>query len=171
MDQTPDIQPRALELIDKLNLKEHPEGGYYRNTYRSSYQFAPENKPGFEALRHTASAIYYLLTNQQFSAFHKLKYDELWFYHEGAPITLCILQSTDTLREITLGPDLHAGQQLQALIPAGFYFAAYLSAGEGYSLCSCVVSPGFDFQDFELADPQHLIHLFPGHAAIIKRFT
>jgi predicted cupin superfamily sugar epimerase len=136
-------------LAEQLDLRPHPEGGWYRETYRCARTVTPD---GYAGERSTATAIYFLLQPGEESAWHVVRSDELWFWHAGGPLTLRLGGAGDRPGEetaITLG--VGAGQQPQALVPAGVWQAATPATGE-YALVSCVVSPGFDFADFRLDD-------------------
>ena len=144
----------------KLKLSAHPEGGYFRETYRSR-----EKVPGGKG-RSCATVIYYLLEKGQFSAFHRLKSDEIWYFHAGGPLKLFLLEGPSKARVIELGTG-----RFQAVIPKGTWFAACPAPRSRYSLVSCSVSPGFDFSDFELARRDTFIKKFPRHRKLIGRFT
>lgn len=156
----------AKSLIDLLKLLPHPEGGYFRETYRSNEKTV--NAEG--ASRSQSTAIYFLLENENKSHFHRIKSDELWFFHQGEPIEILYFENSE-LHTIQLGNDFHLGQVAQAVIPANVWFASRLARGTGYGLVSCTVSPGFDFQDFELAKKQNLLLEFPEYSEIIEEMT
>ena len=151
----------AQELISILDLQPHPEGGYYKETYRAAQIINDRN---------VSTAIFYLLEDKDRSHFHRIKSDELWFYHSGEPLELLMIQN-DQITTIILGNDIANGQVLQAIIPANTWFAAKVRDGVGYSLFSCTVAPGFDFADFELAERQELLGQFPRLSTIIQAFT
>jgi uncharacterized protein len=134
----------AAEVIRLLDLKPHPEGGHYRQTFRD-----PRTLDGTRAV---STAIYYLLACGERSHWHKVDAAEGWHYHAGAPLELAIaLDAQGPVERVTLGPDLLAGQRPQAIIPAHAWQAA-LSLGE-WTLVGCTVAPGFEFEHFELAPP------------------
>ena len=161
----------AEEWIEKLHLKPHPEGGFYTETYRSAERIAHKALPARFGSDHSFStAIYFLLRSQDISHFHRIKSDELWFYHAGSPIRIFIL-SDKGLETIDLGFDLHNGEVLQATISAGVWFGAKVMVPNSYGLVSCTVSPGFEFEDFELAKKEELIRTFPSHIAIINELS
>lgn len=153
----------ATTWIDRLGLEPHPEGGYYKRTYRSPVSVSGDELPDHRGDRPTATAIYYLLEADDCSAFHRLQSDELWQFHHGSPLTLYLLD--DGLTRIELGRD-----QFQAVIPAGTWFGAELTDNEGFALVGCVVTPGFDFEEFELAGPA-LAEEYPAHQELIERLT
>ena len=131
----------AEQLIEKLDLRPHPEGGWYRETWRAE---------PYAGKRSSATAIHFLLEEDQRSRWHRVDADELWLWQAGAPLTLSI--STETagqVQEVTLGPDVLFGDRLQALVPANQWQAAEPLGG--WVLVSCIVSPGFDFSAFEIA--------------------
>jgi predicted cupin superfamily sugar epimerase len=140
------------DIVRELDLIQHPEGGWYKETWRSDVTFSPDGYPG---PRQTATAIYFLLNPGERSRWHAVRSDEVWLWHAGGPLTLRlggIGDSPDELAAVqyTLGPDLASGQQPQAVVPGGVWQSADLAGGEA-TLVSCVVSPGFDFTDFRLA--------------------
>ena len=132
-------------LAERLDLQPHPEGGWFRETYRSAHAFEP---PGYDGPRAAATAIYFLLHPGERSRWHVVRSDELWFWHSGGPLTLTLggtgFEPTDP-HGLTLGPDDHS----QALVPGGVWQAAE-PAGAEPVLVSCVVAPGFDYADFRL---------------------
>lgn len=157
------------EIIRELDLQPHPEGGYFRETYRSARQIPSEALPGYPGARAEATAIYFLLTSGNFSSFHKVRQDEGWYFHFGSPIDLHVIEPDGQHTEIQVGNDLLQGQQPQYIVPGGAWFAAKVANGGEFSLVSCTVAPGFDFEDFELADTA-LAELFPAHAELIRQF-
>ena len=156
----------ALEIIDKLKLTPHPEGGFYKETYRSDYTMLNEKKEN----RNVSTAIYYLLEDEDKSLFHRIQSDELWFFHLGQPIEI-VLITCDHLTTIILGNDIKKDEFLQVKIPANTWFAAQVKNAKGFSLVSCTVSPGFDFADFDLARREDLIQQFPHLKDVIEKFT
>ena len=158
--------------IKELDLQPHPEGGYFRETYRSGETISRHALPErFNGDRVFSTCIYYLLKESQYSAFHTIQQDEIWHFYEGAPLTLHILNPNNSHRTITLGRDPETGESLQAIVKAGSWFAAAVKNTDSYSLAGCTVAPGFDFADFKLADRPQLIKLFPHHIDLIKKFT
>jgi hypothetical protein len=133
----------ASAVAASWGLEPHPEGGFYRETYRSALEVTPSGWPGPRAL---ATSILYLLGPGDRSAWHRVRGDELWLWQGGGPMRL----SVGDLERV-VGPDGSAGQDLQVLVPAGVWQSA-TPAGDEWSLVACVVAPGFDFIDFELRD-------------------
>jgi len=130
-------------LAELLGLEPHPEGGWYRQTWRSEVEFEPE---GYGGTRASATAIYFLLAPGEESRWHQVRSAEIWLWHSGGPLTL---EYGDTPEVVTLGPDVRLGQQPQVVIPPNAWQAAR-PAGDDPVLVSCVVSPGFDFADFRM---------------------
>lgn len=152
--------------VEHLNLQPHPEGGFFKETYRSEIKLQPFENNGERSL---STGIYFLITSGNFSAFHRIKSDEMWHFYAGSPLTVHIIETDGTYTELNIGLDLVKGQLPQAVVPAEAWFASE-SSGE-YSLVGCTVSPGFDFTDFELAYQSDLIKLFPSHKELITRLT
>lgn len=153
----------AKHWIEKLQLLPHPEGGYYKETYRCAAETVFD---GFDGKRSVSTAIYFLLEREHKSHFHRIQSDELWFFHEGVSLEIFCL-SEKGLTTVLLGKKIEAGEQLQAIIPAGTWFGAKVRDGKGYALVSCTVAPGFDFRDFELGKKAALLEKFPREEKII----
>ncbi|QNE17866.1 cupin domain-containing protein [Kribbella qitaiheensis] len=137
------------ELAEVLGLVAHPEGGWFRETWRSEVAFEPA---GYGGERASATAIYFMLAPGEESRWHRVRSAEIWLWHSGGPLTLDLGGTGDEPGEaepVTLGPDVKGGQQPQVVVPAGAWQAAR-PAGDQPVLVSCIVSPGFDFADFTL---------------------
>lgn len=164
------MQP-AQFWIDTLNLQTHREGGFYRETYRSTEQIPTKGLPDrFASPRSFSTAIFFLLRSQDRSLFHRIRSDELWHYYAGTPLTLYIL-NPDGLKILRLGPNPAQGESFQVVIPANHWFGAKVEQSNSYTLSGCTVAPGFDFMDFELADRKSLIKQFPSHHEVITMLT
>ena len=162
----------AQDIIQKLNLQEHPEGGYFKETYRSVGEISLDDlEDGYAGKRNYSTAIYFLLTSNNFSAFHRVRQDEFWHFHTGSPLELHMISEEGNCSSIIIGNNLEKDETPQFVVPGGHWFAASVIGKDSYSLVSCTVSPGFDFEDFELADGEKLIERYPEHKEIIKRFT
>lgn len=161
------MQRNADYWVKHLNLDTHPEGGYYKETYRSEVEFLPENDSAFKGKRNVCTGIYFLITNGNFSAFHRIKSDEMWHFYDGAPLKVYVIHQDGSLEILKVGIDAKKGELPQALVPANTWFASE-SSGD-FSLVGCTVSPGFDFSDFELAQKSKLSKEFPQHNEIIER--
>lgn len=160
------------EWIQRFGLQPHPEGGWFRETYRSA-DVAPAGclPERFGQSRPFSTAILYLLQGDQFSAFHRLQSDEVWHFYAGRDLILTLLAPGQNRKEIRLGSDPETGAVFQTMIPAGVWFAACLSGPDGYALVGCTVSPGFDYADFELANRADLLADFPQERELIERLT
>jgi predicted cupin superfamily sugar epimerase len=165
-------QKTAAYWIEKLNLIEHPEGGYFREIYRSEETIPGEHLPErFTGPRAFSTSIYYLLEGNDFSSFHRLRSDEIWHFYTGGSLTIYIINSQGVLSQIFLGPNFDIGEVFQAVVPAGCWFAAQPNHIRSFTLVGCTVAPGFDFADFELGGRGELIKKFPQHKTIIEKFT
>lgn len=156
--------------IEKLQLIPHPEGGWYAETYRSdlNLDFSGLQLTGS---RNLSTAIYFLLPEDSFSAFHRIKSDELWHHYDGGKLTIVAINDQGELDIMKLGKDIDKGYFPQQLVKAGHWFASFPERGSGYVLCGCTVAPGFDFRDFELASRTQLSSLYPQHEALIQKLT
>jgi len=153
--------------VKNLELKPHPEGGYFKETYRSktSGEFA-----GFTDKRNLSTGIYFLLEKGNFSAFHRIKSDEMWHFYAGDPLVVHMIDEEGNYNKQLIGPKLEQGQTLQFVVPAGVWFASEVIDQGSYSLVGCTVSPGFDFNDFELAD-KNFVTKFPVHRTLIQKLV
>jgi len=162
----------AREWIERLGLKPHPEGGYFRETYRAAETIAREHLPArFSGARSFSTAIYFLLEGRDFSALHRIRQDEMWHFYDGCPLRVSSISPERRLSVVRLGRDVQAGEVLQAVVPAGYFFGARPSDPDSYSLVGCTVAPGFDFADFELPTRGELVARFPQHAAVVNDLT
>lgn len=159
------MKTRIQELVEKLNLKPHPEGGYYSETYRSELSLI--TKSGDRSL---ATCIYFLMTSDNVSKFHSIAGDEIWFYHEGSPLTVHIL-SEKGYEKLLVGPFDNEVHRPQQLVPPGVIFGSTVEQPDSYSLVSCMVDPGFDFRDFRLFSADELLTKWPEAKEIIGRLT
>ncbi len=160
----------ARQWKDRLDLQPHPEGGFFRETYRSAEGIPVDSLPSrFPGDRVFSTAIYYLLETGQFSAFHRIRSDEMWHFYDGDPLEIVLLGGTTGTNSIRMGRD--DGCELQAVVPAGIWFAARCVPGSSFSLCGCTVAPGFDFADFEMADRDDLCRAFPADRELILTLT
>ena len=156
--------------IRKLRLEPHPEGGYYRQTYRADLVL--EGLPRqFSGPRAASTAIYFLLEGENFSAFHRLRSDEVWHFYLGATVTVHVIEAEGRYTQVQLGSDPEAGGVLQAVVKAGCWFASQMKDGKSFALVGCTVAPGFDFEDFELAERDRLVELYPQHRDVITNLT
>ncbi|TAL75544.1 MAG: cupin domain-containing protein [Burkholderiaceae bacterium] len=159
--------PAVTRLVHQFDLQPHPEGGYYRETYRCEER-VQRLQSGQE--RSASTAIYYLLSGDAYSAWHRIRSDELWHFHAGCPLDIHVLDDLGQLRTLRLGNVLEdPSARFQAVVPAGRWFAAERIDHRSYSFVGCTVAPGFEFSEFELADAAQLQMQYPQHAALIQR--
>ena len=170
----------AKYWIEKLALEPHPEGGSFRQTYRSELRItpwallssiSPGNVPGVGHPRAASTAIYFLLEGENFSAFHRLRSDEVWHLYAGSTLLVHVLNSAGEYSSILLGSDPEAGEVFQAVVPAGCWFASHVADWKSWALVGCTVAPGFEYEDFEIAKSEQLIKEFPKQREIIRRLT
>ncbi len=162
----------AAYWIGELGLQPHREGGYFRENYRAKEVIPKESLPErYDGDRHFSSSIYFLLQEYDFSAFHKLKSDEIWHFYAGAPLNIYLFDSQGELQTITLGNNIAKGEIAQVLIPYGHWFAAELTRKDSYCLAGCTASPAFEYDDFEMGDKKQLTRLYPGYARFIEKLT
>ena len=147
----------AEELVRLYELKPHPEGGFFRETYRSA--------------RNHSTAILYLLPAGARSRLHRLKSDEIFHFYLGGPMVLAELAPSGEAREVRMGQDVASGCALQHVVEAGTWFGAYPELESAFCLVGCTVAPGFDFADFELGERAKLLEQFPRARALIERLT
>ncbi|MEZ4326167.1 MAG: cupin domain-containing protein [Polyangiales bacterium] len=170
-----DPAPPVRELIARLELRPHPEGGYFRETYRDGQELTVQRRGG-TVTRSASTAIYYLLEQGDMSALHRIASDEVWHHYAGGPLTVHVLHPPEGDRgprheALRLGMDLAAGERPQAVVPKGAWFGARLEGPEAFALVGCTVAPGFDFADFEMGEREALRDAFPEHAALVQTLT
>jgi predicted cupin superfamily sugar epimerase len=151
----------AARLIRNLGLRPHPEGGYFTESYRSD-----RNVVAAAGDRSAVTSIYYLLSGDDISAFHRLRSDELWHFYEGTDVAIECIDPGGVHRRLVIGRAAR-----QAAIPPGVWFGAHLAGAAGYALVGCDVAPGFEYGDFEIAARAELLGAFPQHASLIERLT
>jgi uncharacterized protein len=159
----------AEQLIKQYLMLPHPEGGWYRENYRSNEIFPATALPDrYGGNRVFSTAIYFLLEKGDCSAFHRIKSDECWHFYAGAPMELFVIHADGSLETVLLGSDLEKSQVFQYIVPAGCWFASRPETNGDFSFVGCTVAPGFDFADFELADPDMLSAEYPRYEKIIR---
>lgn len=156
------------QLIAKYKLLNHPEGGYYKETYRSEFTTGFEN---FEGKRNYATGIYFLIEKNNFSAFHKIKSDEMWHFYSGNTLEVIEITPQGKLIITLIGNNIENNEVFQHTVKAGNWFASRVKNGGNYSFVGCTVWPGFDFNDFVLANRKDLQNQFPQHKSIIEELT
>lgn len=158
--------------IQCLDLKPHPEGGFFREVYRSVNNVFRNNLPkSISGDRRLATSIYYLLRSEDISKFHRLKSDEIWYYHFGSSIRIVMIDQEGVKRTLMLGTRVEKAEKPQVLIPAGTIFGAQLIDKNSFGLFGCVVVPGFEYDNFELFSREDLLQAYPRHADTIIKFT
>ncbi len=159
------MHPDVTRLIEMLGLSPHPEGGFFRETWRSPLALGglPHGAP-----RSASTAIYFLLPERGISALHRVASDEVWHHYDGDPVELHLLEGR-VHRAVMLGRDFARGQRPQVVVPAGTWQAA--TTPRGWALCGCTVAPGFDFGDFEMPSREEMLRLLPDHADLVRRLT
>jgi predicted cupin superfamily sugar epimerase len=157
-------------LVNHYNLIAHPEGGYFAQTYCSTEIIKEGCLPvRFTDARPISTAIYFLLGNGDFSAFHKIKSDECWHFYAGQVLMIYVIQPDGSMTISRLGNNILNGEVFQYVVPAGCWFASEPGLESDFSFVGCTVAPGFDYADFELARAKNLIEEYPQHEAIIQR--
>jgi uncharacterized protein len=154
----------AAFYIEQLGLSAHPEGGYFKEIYRSEMQSAFD---GFDGKRNISTSIYFLLAGSDKSHLHKIKSDETWFFHTGNAVEVMVLYKGN-LSIIILGSSIGEGEVFQYTVPAGAWFGARIKDGNGFGLVSCAVAPGFDFADFELAAYKKISRDYPAYDSMLQ---
>jgi len=159
-------------FISKLGLEGHIEGGYFREIYRNSFNTGCKGyKHDFVGERALSTTIYFLLKSGQVSKFHKLKFDELWFYHYGCPMLIHMIDEQGSYKSAALGLNIDKGELPQILVPSNTIFGAEPLDADTFSFVSCMVTPGFDYRDFYLYEEKELIDKYPEHQGIITRLN
>ncbi len=162
---------QANYFIEKLKMTSHPEGGFYSRSFVSDITLNPfsagstQNKE-----RKLWTSIYFLLKEGEVSNFHRLTADEMWYFHSGNSLSISIIDKDGNLSTKKLGLDIENGEMPQVLVPKGAIFGSAMN-NEGFSLVGCMVSPGFEFEDFKLFTRKELLDEYPQHESIIKKLT
>ena len=154
-------------LTARFKLQPHPEGGFFRESYRAETAVA-----GPHGSRVASTAIYFLMTADAVSRLHRIKSDECWHFYLGSP--LCVVEihpETGVLTKTILGSNVLGGEMCQYVVKAGTWFGSYPLQGGEFSFVGCTVAPGFEFADFELASREKMLAQFPQHAAEIEPLT
>ncbi|MEO6150886.1 MAG: cupin domain-containing protein [Mucilaginibacter sp.] len=154
----------ASYYIESLLMQPHPEGGYYKEVFRSRQEII---RVGEAEVKQACTSIYYLLQAGDYSGFHRLKSDEIWYFHKGEPLHIHAIDGEGNHIKHELS-DAATGS-FSIVIPAGFWFASEVGAETGFSLVSCAVAPGFDFSEFEMAEKIVMLTAYPQHAAILNK--
>ena len=165
------MHPKVRSLVKHHALQPHPEGGFFREHYRSPLRLSrralPRQYPG---PRHAVTSILYLLPAGTVSRWHRITSDEIWHYHLGGPLQLCEISPAGKPKCTLIGPDVRRHQTLQHVVPGQSWFAAKPATNTGFSLVGCVVAPGFEFEDFELAKAGMLVRKYPKLRKLIEQY-
>jgi len=155
------------DLVSAYGLAPHPEGGFYRETYRSAEKMTTRGG----ASRPVSTGILFLLPEGQRSRLHRIKSDELWHFHLGGALRLTQISPEGKVEEFIIGPDVKRGHLLQHAVPARHWFGARPEPGSGFCLVGCTVAPGFDFDDFDLASRAAMLARYPDARETIIKLT
>ena len=162
----------VAEIIRLFELKPHPEGGFFKETYRSDEKFPAHALPSrYHSDRYLYTAIYYLLTEESFSVMHRIQTDELLHFYLGDPVYILQLHPDGHAETKIMGNNIASGHSPQCLIPRGIWQGARLVEGGRFALMGTTTTPGFDFEDFEIGESQKLKQLYPDQRHVIERFT
>jgi uncharacterized protein len=160
------MERSAQDWISHLGLERHPEGGYYRPTYKSDLLIPKAVlPPTFAGDRVASTAIYFLLSGHDFSALHRIAADEVWHFYTGSTLIVSIIDPEGNYSELRMG------EIFQGVVKAGCWFGARLEDSSGFALVGCTVSPGFEFEDFEMARRADLLKSYPQHRKVIEQLT
>ena len=161
----------AEYFVENLNMTAHPEGGFYKETFVSTENISDKDLDvNFEGSRMLWTSIYFLLRDGEVSNFHRLKSDEMWYYHSGSPLTIYMISPEGELITEQLGLNIEKGEKPQVLVPKDYIFGSAMN-NEGYALVGCMVSPGFEFKDFELFERSFLLEKYPEYKETILKLT
>lgn len=156
-------------FIKSLNMTAHPEGGYFKESFVSPSKLAP-NTLHIKEERLLWTSIYFLLRTGEVSNFHRLKSDEMWYFHAGESLTIYMISPSGEFIEKQLGLNIEKGETPQVLVPKDYIFGSAMN-NEGFSLVGYMVAPGFDFKDFELFEREDLLEKYPKYREVIEKLT
>ncbi len=166
------MNKKAELIITKLDLKPHPEGGYYKEVYRSEEELKEECLPArYSGSRSISTSIYFLLDGEQVSMFHRIRSDETWHFYDGSEVKIYILADDGQMSEILLGKNLEEMEIHQVTIKKNSWFGAEVKDKSSFALLGCTVAPGFEYDDLELGSRKLLLSLYPQHENIIRKLT
>ncbi|MFL0245574.1 cupin domain-containing protein [Candidatus Clostridium stratigraminis] len=158
-------------FVKKLDMISHPEGGFYKESFVSSENISDRRlNVVIEESRKLWTSIYFLLRDGEVSNFHRLKSDEMWYYHSGSSLTIYMITPEGELITEELGLNIEKGEKPQILVPKDYIFGSAMN-NEGYALVGCMVSPGFEFKDFELFERNYLLEIYPEYEQVIIKLT
>jgi len=158
-------------FVKNLEMIAHPEGGFYKEIFASAENISDRDlNVEFEGSRMLWTSIYFLLRDGEVSNFHRLKSDEMWYYHSGSPLTIYMISPEGELTSEQLGLNIEKGEKPQVLVPKNYIFGSAMN-NAGYALVGCMVSPGFEFKDFELFKRNFLLEKYPEYKETIIKLT
>ncbi|BBF43715.1 hypothetical protein of cupin superfamily [Lachnospiraceae bacterium KM106-2] len=161
----------AEYFVKQLQMIPHPEGGFYKECYQSEEKITSnELQVDYEEKRKLWTSIYFLLRNGEVSHFHRLKSDEMWYYHAGSSLTIYMISPEGVLKTEQLGLQIEKGERPQVLVPKDYIFGSAMNE-EGFALVGCMVSPGFEYRDFELFQRNELLQKYPQYKEVIQKLT
>ncbi len=152
------------DWVRQLDLLPHPEGGYYKEIIKAERQAEGQTRPAY-------TSIYFLLTDDNISHFHRIDADEIWYYHYGHTLTVHMIHPDGQYEAVDIGPDVTKGEVLQHVVPAGTIFASSIKAEKGYALVGCMCQPGFMFDHFEMFDQAELNKAYPHLTEVITKYA
>jgi uncharacterized protein len=158
-------------FIQNLDMTPHEEGGFFKETFVSKENISgKDSSSDIDESKKLWTSIYFLLRDGEVSNFHRLKSDEMWYYHSGSPLTIYMISPEGKLITEELGLNIEKGEKPQVLVPKNYIFGSAMNS-EGYALVGCMVSPGFEFKDFELFKRNYLLETYPEYKEIILKLT
>ncbi|MDO3640870.1 cupin domain-containing protein [Mucilaginibacter sp. L3T2-6] len=160
------MEQTASYWINQLQLQPHPEGGFYKEVFRSETEVM---RPPSLLTKRACTSIYYLLEGEDFSGFHRIASDEIWYFHKGAPLHIHVIDENE--EHLTLELSDESTGNLSVVVRAGLWFAAEIPSKSSFTLVSCAVAPGFEFTEFEMAVKEQLTVLYPQHADLFAKLT
>lgn len=162
----------AQYWIDHLGLLPHPEGGFYKETYRSKdVILQSELSSRYNGDRTASTAIYFLLRSEDISHLHKIDSDEMWHFYAGSALTVHMLDEAGLYTNYSIGADPEKDQAFQAVVPAGIWFGSTVDTPDSYALVGCTVAPGFEFSGFQMAKKADMLLAYPEHTKLLNRIT
>ena len=158
------MEQTASYWIAHLQLLPHPEGGFYKEVFRSETEVM---RPPSLLAKRACTSIYYLLEGEDFSGFHRIASDEIWYFHKGLPLHIHVFVGNGEHMIMELSDE--ANDNLSDEDKAGLWFAAEIPSKNGFALVSCAVAPGFEFDEFEMADKEQLTTLYPQYSELFVK--
>jgi len=159
-------------LIEKFKMEKHPEGGYFKEVYRSEEHIKKSAlNERFGGDRAYSTAIYFLLIGEDISKFHRIKSDEIWHFYEGSGLIVHVIDKIGNYTQLLIGDNPKDGYDYMITVKQGDWFAAEVIDKQSFAFVGCTVAPGFDFEDFQLAEKGVLLELYPDCKEIIEKLV